>query len=97
MEPCSLETATRTMDKIVSCYAGSRYPERPRAFLWEGQWLEVAEIERQWRTPHGPAFRVRSGDGRRFALAYEEASDSWIVEPIARPSSSVTRTTQQKE
>ena len=92
-----LETATHPMAKIVSCYAGSRYPERPRAFLWEGQWLEVAEVERRWRTPDGPVFRVRSSDGRRFALAYEEAGDNWIVEPIVRTSSSVTRTTQQKE
>ena len=70
-----LETAIHPMAKIVSCYAGSRYPERPRAFLWEGQWLEVAEVERRWRTPDGPVFRVRSSDGRRFALAYEEAGE----------------------
>jgi len=61
------------------CYAGFRYPERPRAFLWEGKRLEVVEIERQWRTPSGPTFRVRVEDGRRFTLAYDEASDAWNV------------------
>jgi len=63
----------------VECYAGYRYPERPRAFLWEGERLDVAEIERQWRTPAGPAFRVRASDGRRFTLAYDEAADAWSV------------------
>ena len=73
---------------IVECYAGYRYPERPRAFLWEpstglrpgGEWMEVEEVERSWRTPSGPAFRVRAADGRRFTLAYDEAADMWDVQ-----------------
>ncbi len=69
---------------IVECYAGFRYPERPRAFCWEGEHLEVTEIEQQWRTPTGPAFRVRASDGRRFTLAYYEAADAWDIEPQAQ-------------
>lgn len=65
----------------VECYAGYRYPERPRALLWEGERLEVAEVERRWRTPSGPAFRVRMHDGRRFTLAYDEAADAWNIRP----------------
>jgi hypothetical protein len=65
----------------VECYAGHRYPERPRAFLWEGERLTVQQIERQWRTPAGPTFRARTGDGRRFTLAYDEAADVWNVQP----------------
>lgn len=65
----------------VECYAGHRYPERPRAFLWEEGWLMVQKIERRWRTPAGPAFRIRIGDGRRFTLAYDEAADVWDVQP----------------
>ncbi len=64
---------------IVECYAGSGYPERPRAFLWEGQWLEVAEVEARRRTPDGLVFRVRAADGRRFILTYHERSDTWVV------------------
>lgn len=64
---------------IVECYAGYRYPERPRAFLWEGERLAVQEVERQWRTPAGPTFYVRVADGRRFTLAYDEATDTWRV------------------
>jgi hypothetical protein len=69
------------METSVECYASTRYPERPRAFLWEGERLEVAEVERRWRTPTGPAFRVRAVDGRVFTLAYDEAADAWDVQP----------------
>ena len=68
------------MGVIVECYAGHRFPERPRAFDWEGERIEVEEVERCWRTPSGPVFRVRVTDGRRFTLAYHEAADSWGVQ-----------------
>jgi hypothetical protein len=70
------------METPVACYASSRYPERPRAFLWEGERLEVAEVERRWRTPSGPAFRVCTADGRTFTLAYDEAADAWSIQPV---------------
>jgi len=44
-------------------YAGATYPERPRAFEVGEQWYEIAAVERQWRTPEGVAFRVRTGAG----------------------------------
>jgi hypothetical protein len=64
---------------VVACYAGGCYPERPRAFWWEGERLEVATVERQWRTPAELTFRVRTSDGRRFTLAYDEAADAWSI------------------
>ena len=70
------------MGTIVECYAGYRYPERPCAFLWEGKRAAVEEVERSWRTPEGPVFRVRTADGRRFTLAYDEATDAWSVQPV---------------
>ncbi len=78
------------MSTVVECYAGYRYPERPRAFSWRGERVEVEKVERQWRTPSGPAFRVRTADGRRFTLAYDEAADEWSVQPwLLSASSSV--------
>jgi hypothetical protein len=65
----------------VECYAGHRYPERPRAFLWQGERLVVEEVERRWRTPEGLGFRVRAADGRRFTLAYDEVTNAWDVQP----------------
>jgi hypothetical protein len=67
------------MDAAVECYAGARFPERPRAFLWEGARVAVEKVERQWRTPSGLEFRVRVADGRRFALSYDEVGDEWNV------------------
>jgi len=69
------------MGVTVECYAGHRFPERPRAFLWEGERVEVEDIERSWRTPSGPVFRVRTADGRRFTLVYDETADNWNVQP----------------
>ncbi len=70
------------METLVECYASARYPERPRAFMWKGERLEVTEVERQWRTPAGPAFRVCVVDGRTFTLTYDEAADTWDIQPV---------------
>ena len=71
------------MVATVECYAGHRYPERPRAFLWEGGRVAVEEVEHSWRTPVGLGFRVRVADGRRFTLTYDEATDSWDVQLVS--------------
>ncbi len=70
-----------TANALVECYAGATYPERPRAFEVGGQRHEVAAVERQWRTPEGVAFRVRTGTGQAFTLFYHSADDSWSVIP----------------
>ncbi len=74
----------------VECYAGYRYPERPRFFPWKGVRVEVEEIEQSWRTPDGPAFRVRAAGGRRFTLAYDETAAEWDIRPAA-PARQVAR------
>lgn len=63
----------------VECYAGSRYPERPRALLVDGRRLPVEEVEAQARTPGQLRFRVRVSDGRRFSLVYDQVQDAWDV------------------
>lgn len=63
----------------VTCYAGARYAERPRAFLFGEERLEVVEVERRERTPRALRFSVRVADGRRFCLVYDEGQDAWDV------------------
>jgi hypothetical protein len=63
----------------VECYSGHRYAQEPRAFTWQGQRYEVGKVEQAQRTPRGPVFRVRTVDGRRFTLAYDEAEDRWAI------------------
>jgi len=64
---------------MVVCYAGSRYPERPRSFLWQGKWLQVEAVEQQWRTPDCLVFRIRAAGNRRFRLTYRQRSDTWDI------------------
>ncbi len=73
----------------VECYAGCRYPERPRAFAWEGERVEIETIEHRWRTPAGPAFRIRTASGHRFALAYDETADTWDIQSLSDHGSSM--------
>lgn len=63
----------------VECYSGYEYAEKPVAFYYEGHRLEVKEIEARWRTPSGRVFCVRSSDGRRFELFYDQQQDQWRV------------------
>lgn len=67
------------MGARVECYAGTRYPERPRAFVHQGERLTVARVEGEERTPRGIRFRVRVSDGRRFWLFYDEIDEVWDV------------------
>ena len=66
----------------VECYAGYLYPERPRAFRWEGELVRVAAVDRQWRTPAGTTFHVQAADKRRFVLSYDVVTSTWDVQPL---------------
>ena len=66
----------------VECHSGYTYAQEPRAFIWQGQRHTVTCVERHWRTPAGPVFRVRTTNGCRFTLAYDEANDSWDIQPV---------------
>ena len=61
----------------VSCYAGTRYPERPVAFEWDCAWLNVAALLREERRPGELSFVVLAGDGGRYRLTWNEAGDQW--------------------
>lgn len=71
------------MKTSVECYSGVEYAERPTALMWEGQRLAIEEIERRWREPGGPAFRVRTKDGRRFQLRYDEQDNTWTIHALS--------------
>jgi hypothetical protein len=65
--------------ELVECHSGYTYAERPIALQWEGERLEIEEIEAQWRIPGGRRFRVRVIDGRVFELFYGELYDEWRI------------------
>ncbi len=63
----------------VECYSGHTYAQRPRAFTWQGRRYQVQEVERTWRTPQGPHFRVRTQEDSVFELTYDEWTDAWFL------------------
>jgi hypothetical protein len=63
----------------VEAYSGSRYGESPRAFVCRGVRFEVAAVEHAWREPEGPRFLVRTADGERYHLSYQEATGIWTA------------------
>ena len=67
----------------VECYSGHSYAQEPRTFVWQGQRRAVVAVERTWRTPSGPCFRVKTKDGSRFDLAYDEGADKWLLNTIS--------------
>ncbi len=67
------------MAELVECHSGHEYAERPVAFQWQGQRLEVAEILGRWRTPSGKAFQVLTSNQQVFVLSYYEQEESWEV------------------
>ena len=70
------------MRDLVECHSGYAYAERPVALQWEGQRLEITEVEAEWRIPGGRCFRVHVQDDRRFELFYGELYDEWRINPI---------------
>lgn len=68
--------------ELVECHSGYEYAERPLALRWEGERLEIASVEEQWRIPGGRRFRVLTADGRRFELFYGELYDEWRIHLI---------------
>ncbi len=67
----------------VECRSEYTYAQEPLSFEWGGEKLRVEEVEARWRTPLGPAFRVRTIPGR-FVLRYLEPWDEWVVSRLER-------------
>jgi hypothetical protein len=66
----------------VECHSGYTYAERPIAVHWEGQRLEIEQVEADWHISGGRRFRVRTRDGRIFELSYGELTDEWRINPV---------------
>ena len=69
----------------VECYSGYKANERPVAFVFQGERLEISEILDRWYEggiePDRPIvdyFKVRA-DGEVFILGYEPETDEWSV------------------
>jgi hypothetical protein len=51
--------------------------------VWQGRRFAVVRIEKRWRTPEGPGFRVETEPGIPFELRYSEQEKAWAIQPMA--------------
>ena len=77
----------------VEAYAGYKANERPREFSVDEELYEIAEVEDRWYEPEAMYFRIRTTEGKRFILRFNESDDEWTLqsgfdgdELLARPS-----------
>lgn len=68
----------------VETYSGIRLHERPRRFLWEGNWLEVCKVLDQGRSPDALWFKVAADDRRVYHLKYRFDEDAWEIRPAGK-------------
>ena len=66
--------------------------ERPSEFTLDEYTYELAEVEDRWYEPEAIYFRVRTTEGKRYILPYDESEDEWSLqsgfdaeELLARP------------
>ena len=64
----------------VECFSGHIYAQRPVAFVWQDERLEVSEVEAEWHTAAGKRFWVLTTVGERFELDYLTAEDEWSIQ-----------------
>lgn len=76
----------------VDAYSGYRANERPRQFVLDDAAYEIEAVEDRWYEPAAEYFRVRTTDGKRYLLRYDEQGDAWSLqsgfdgdELLARP------------
>lgn len=63
----------------IECYSGYTYAQEPRSITWRGFRAAIASVVNAWRTPDGPAFRVRLDDGALIELQFDEQRDQWLL------------------
>lgn len=61
----------------VEAHAGQRYPDRPLWVELEGERVDVASIETEWREEERLGWLVKLSDHRRLLLYYVPNEDLW--------------------
>ncbi len=67
------------MEELVECYSSHAYAEQPVAVHWNGERLEITEIEKSWQSPQGKHVRVRTSEDQTFELNYVQTDDKWNI------------------
>ena len=70
----------------VECYSGYKANERPVAFIFHGERLEISEIPDRWYEggiehdrPIVDYFKVTGDDGQRYLIRHTRKADAWYL------------------
>jgi hypothetical protein len=70
----------------VDAYSGYKANERPKAF-WLDERIdplngiyEIEAVEDRWFDPDAEYFKVRTAEGQRFILRYDEPAEKWTLQ-----------------
>jgi hypothetical protein len=66
----------------VECYAGTRYPERPLAFMVRGQRFKVTRVLDRWYGEEAQYFKVMAEDRLIYLLRYTPGQDTWTLDGL---------------
>jgi hypothetical protein len=70
----------------VEAYSGYKYPEAPRAFIYQGKRYLILKVEKSWYEEKMKEkrrkifFQVRTEDNRLWKISYQEAINQWFIE-----------------
>lgn len=65
------------MGITVTCHAGHRGEQEPRAFYLGDRRIEVTAILDRWLAPDHRYFKLQGDDGGTYILRHDEAADEW--------------------
>jgi hypothetical protein len=66
----------------VEAYSGYKLNERPIRFDLDEEIYEIEAVEDRWQKPQAEYFKVRTRDGKRYLLRYDEGGPMDVAEPI---------------
>ena len=65
----------------VTAYSGYKANERPHdEFAVDEDVYEIADLKDRWYEPEAMYFRVRTTQGKRYILRYDERADEWRLQ-----------------
>ena len=64
----------------VDAYSGYKANERPLCFHLDEAVYEIEVVEDRWQDPTADYFKVRTTDGKRYLLRYDEHADEWTLQ-----------------
>lgn len=63
----------------VECHSGYKAEERPVRIVFQGQTLEITEVEDRWYSPGATYFRVLTTSGDRYVLRHDDPQEAWSL------------------